>query len=403
MSAQYKIKTLYLNFFTDKLISYVCLRLIKYFNNRDVLADLMGISSDRSVESYRNIQIEDHGRVSGKLTLRKMYQDAFPQILFPVARRFLSNNQINAIAEWRFFRQIEPGDVVYLFPGASVALYKRLKNIGCYIVTERINTLRCHSKIILDAEYTRLGMNTWHDISDASTVEELRELQLADYIFAPSPTVATSLEKGGIHAGKILATSYGMDADDILDVTCRSYDSQAITVIFVGSICVRKGAHLLLDAWKKAKINGKLIFVGNIEHGLRDLFAQHLDDQTIFHIPFVDDLRPIYRQADLFVLPSLEEGSPLVTYLALGASLPMVVSSMGAGGIVQDGKEALVIDPFNQQQFVGALRRMAESPNLRADMGRESGRTATKYTWNKVAKRRILMLIDKLKQPDVHA
>ena len=85
-------------------------------------------------------------------------------------------------------------------------------------------------------------------------------------------------------------------------------------------------------------------------------------------------MKPVFRQADLFVLPSIEEGSPLVTYLALGASLPMIVSPMGAGGVVQEGGgEALFIDPYNQQQFVDALRQLAYDPTLREKMGHYQG------------------------------
>lgn len=90
------------------------------------------------------------------------------------------------------------------------------------------------------------------------------------------------------------------------------------TFIFVGTISVRKGIHLLLKYWAKTNLNATLKLVGTIEDALKPMVSSHLSDPRIEHIPFTSDLPSIDKAADVFILPSLEEGSPLVTYLALG-------------------------------------------------------------------------------------
>jgi len=153
----------------------------------------------------------------------------------------------------------------------------------------------------------------------------------------------------------------------------------------------------LLDAWQKANVKAKLKIIGKIEPPIADLVKGYLkQNQNIEHVNFVDDLKPVYRDADIFILPSLEEGSPLVTYLALGASLPVIVSPMGGGGIIEDGKEGIIIDPHNQEELISSIRDLISDDSLRHTMAKASGKKAIEYTWDRVSKKRIEMLIQRI-------
>jgi glycosyltransferase involved in cell wall biosynthesis len=388
------VKSLYLNSFSDRLIAYVALRLIKNFNDENVTASIMGITSSRHVDVHKKIQIQQKNGDRQETEERVIYRDAVPRFLSPVLYRLLTDASIKKIVEWRFFLSVNSEDIVYLYPGCSVSLYHKLKKKGCCIVVERINTLRANSKKILDIEYRALGLQPSHGISESSALEEIRALHLADYIFSPSPAVTESIENAGIASEKTLSTSYGLEPEDILDVSHKKFESGPVTIIFVGSICVRKGVHLLLEAWNSAKIDGKLTLVGKIDPDFEQILARY-QRTNIEHHPFVDDLKPIYQAADIFVLPSLEEGSPLVTYLALGASLPMIVSPMGGGGIIQHGDTGIVIDPHDKKEFSEALKLLAGDAVLREKMSLASGRIAHNFTWKKVAARRKYLLLSK--------
>lgn len=392
-----RIRVFYPNFFSNRLIAYVALRLGRHFNDNEVTADVMGISSDRSVDADRLLHYERSGADgdSGP-EVRQLYVDAIPSWAWPVARRLLSDVARIRFAEYRFRQRLAANDIAYLFPGCSVSLYRRAKLLGCTVVTERINTLRAYAKAILDAEYERMRLPPTHGILESAAADELEKLQLVDYVFCPSPLVAESLVQAGIPDSRLLSVSYGLDPRDILDVHEKDYLAGPVRAVFVGRIGFRKGVHLLLDAWKEAGVAGKLILVGNVDPDFRQYLQTHMDRATTEHIPFVDDLGPILRSSDFFVLPSLEEGSPLVTYLALGASLPMIVSQMGAGGVVEHGREALVIDPHDRRQFADALGALASAPGRRAVMSAASGQTARHFTWEQVAARRKEMLLRRL-------
>jgi glycosyltransferase involved in cell wall biosynthesis len=95
-----------------------------------------------------------------------------------------------------------------------------------------------------------------------------------------------------------------------------------------------------------------------------------------------------YTNAHVFVLPSIKEGSPLVTYLALASGIPSLVSYPGAGGIVHDDIEGFVRDPAHESSFQEALAQLATDARLRERLGRAAFAASEHYTWPRVAKKR---------------
>ena len=375
--SKYNLKYFYPNIFTNQLITYVCLSLAEHMKSATFTATVMGIAS------YKSARFD-------------FYKDAIPPFLRSIAYRLFDGNTLAHFAEYRFKKNVRQGDIVYLWPGSSVALFKYFKNKGHIIVRENINTHTAFAIRILDKEYARLGIKNDHFNYDEKIQNELDYQKYADYVFSPSLMVTQSLLENGISSDAIIPTSYGLRKNEILDDTDRDYnDDTYVKFIFVGRICVRKGVHLLLDAWREANINGRLILVGSIDANIQELVNSHLSEK-VTHLPFVENLKDIYSEADVFVLPSLEEGSPLVTYLALGAGLPSVVSPMGGGGIIDD-TEGFVIEPHDQTAWVNAIKTLASNGSLRQSMGESAHKKAKKYTWDNVGKKRAQLLEDKLR------
>jgi glycosyltransferase involved in cell wall biosynthesis len=309
------------------------------------------------------------------------------------------NQTILNISEAVYCRTLKQGDIAYLWPGIPLAIYKRLKDRGCKIIYEGVNTHEAYSKAILDKAYVHLNLPITHGITAEKVTDESAKLYLSDYIYSCSPIMTQSFLNNGIPQHKILQTSYGLGADAILDgVYSKTPTHEKVpTFIFVGSIGVRKGVHLLLDYWVKAKLNAKLQLVGNIEPAIKTLVDRYLMQDNIEHIAYTNDLASIYKNADVFVLPSLEEGSPLVTYMALGAGLPLLVSPMGGGGVVTDGIEGVVIDPYDADTWVAQLQTLTADFELRLKLAQKSKLKAPYYLWDAVAKRRLAALTQAMK------
>lgn len=88
----------------------------------------------------------------------------------------------------------------------------------------------------------------------------------------------------------------------------------------------------------------------------------------------VPDAYDCLRHADIFVLPSIEEGSGSVALLeAIQAGVAPVVSRVdGLPEDVTDGESALLIEPGDAAGLAHALRRLVEDPTLRARLAQRA-------------------------------
>jgi glycosyltransferase involved in cell wall biosynthesis len=90
----------------------------------------------------------------------------------------------------------------------------------------------------------------------------------------------------------------------------------------------------------------------------------------------VEDVAPYLRAADVFVLPSLEEGSGSVSLLeALQAGAAVVASRCdGIGEDLVDGETALLVPPGDERALRNAIADLLANPDLRSTLGANARR-----------------------------
>ena len=94
-----------------------------------------------------------------------------------------------------------------------------------------------------------------------------------------------------------------------------------------------------------------------------------------------------YRQADLFVFPSRDEGMPNVVLEAMASGLPIVATAIaGNEELVREGVNGHLVPPDDAAALAAALARLIEQPDTRRAMGRASREIVEReYTWARVA------------------
>lgn len=288
------------------------------------------------------------------------------------------------------------GDIAYLWPGVALGTFEAVARRGIPIVTEAVNTRMAEAKEILDAAYDALGAAPDHGITRTRIEMQEARNALCAAIFVPSPVVEASYRGTG-YSDRLIATSFGTWIPPLPAVRLPARDPGRPTrFLFVGRDDVRKGLHHLLDAWRSPPPNAELRIVGEISPLIRRLYADVLDQRSVSAAGFQSDVAGEYRNADVAVLPSLEEGDPIATYEAAAHGLPVIASIPGAGRIGAETGVIDIVNPGNVEELRAKLASYVSNEEFRRDRGAQSRRAALGYDWALVAPRRFKRLFEVL-------
>lgn len=96
-----------------------------------------------------------------------------------------------------------------------------------------------------------------------------------------------------------------------------------------------------------------------------------------------------YRDADLFTLPSSAEAFGNVFAEALASGLPIVGSSIGGiPDLVEHGTNGFLVQPGDVSALAGAIRYLADDPELRHEMAqRNRAKAEASLEWSQVTRR----------------
>ncbi len=147
-----------------------------------------------------------------------------------------------------------------------------------------------------------------------------------------------------------------------------------VRLLYVGYLKHMKGLGNLIEALgilRRRGIDADLRLVGagperrTIEQAVSDAgLASHV--QFHGYVPMGLDLNRHYDTADIFVFPSLSEGSPRVVLEALAHSLPAVTTNVGSvPDLIEDGQSGLLVPPGDAGALAAAVDRFVTDETLR--------------------------------------
>ncbi len=169
-----------------------------------------------------------------------------------------------------------------------------------------------------------------------------------------------------------------------------------LTVLCVGRLIERKGQHVLLKAMAKIlhqqpdlTVVVHLVGTGDEEANLKRLATELDITRQVRFAGFVarERMPEIYRQADIFVLPSQNEGMSIALLEAMASGLPVIVTDVGGSyELVQPGENGLIVRWGDETALAESLATLLMDAALRQRMGRTSREKGERFAWPEITR-----------------
>jgi glycosyltransferase involved in cell wall biosynthesis len=277
-------------------------------------------------------------------------------------------------------------DVVHAWPTAALRTLKVAARLGIPTVLERPNAHTRFAYDVVDQECRRLGIalprNHEHAFHLDVLVKEEREYALADKLLCPSDFVRQTFLDRGFPEEKLLRHIYGYDEKVHYPSAAARKGDKGLVCIFVGGCAPRKGLHFALDAWlqSSASRDGRFLIAGAFVPEYSRHLAERLAHRGVEILGHRGDVPALMRDSDILLLPSIEEGSALVTYEGRANGCVLLVSD-ASGAVVENGRNGLVHPAGNVAMLSQHLSLLDRDRTMLQRLRSESLRTVSAITW----------------------
>jgi glycosyltransferase involved in cell wall biosynthesis len=277
-------------------------------------------------------------------------------------------------------------DIVHTWPLGALETLKTAARLGIPTVLERCNAHTAYAMEVVQKECERLGVSLPRDQEHAYNAwklgKEEEEYELADRLLCPSDFVMKTFVDRGFPSEKLARHQYGFDEKGFYPDSASRKSGGGLTVLFVGLCAVRKGVHYALEAWLKsdASKNGTFFIAGEFLPSYREKLSSMLAHPSVQVLGHRNDVPELMRRSDILVLPSIEEGSALVTSEARGSGCVLLVSE-AAGAICRHMENALVHRVGDVATLARHFTMLHEDRALLERLRASSMATVSELTW----------------------
>ncbi len=228
-------------------------------------------------------------------------------------------------------------------------------------------------------------------------------IENADHLIAVSQATRHDLLKffPTIPAEKIKVIPHGFDgqlfqqnfSENKNEEILKNYQLKAKSyLLYVGAIQPRKNLMVLIEAFEKIKKNRlelKLVLAGAPAWNFQEIL-QKIKDSVFAEDIVVTDKLPfeilpaLYRNAAVFVFPSLYEGFGIPVLEAMSCGAPTILANKSSLPEV-GGQAALYFEANNVEELLTCLEKVLSDENLRQRMIAKGLEQAQKFSWEKCA------------------
>jgi len=267
---------------------------------------------------------------------------------------------------------------IFAYSYAAEEIFRFAKDRGWRTVLGQIDPGPAEERIVAGLDKTSAIKHKHWGPAPADYWKSWRnECALADQIVVNSDWSRDALLAEGVSPEKIrvipVAYESSTDVGSLQRLYPRAFSAERpLRVLFLGQINLRKGVGQLLEAVEL--LSGEHVefwFVGPTQIGVPQSLRLHPQVRWFGVAPRVE-VASYYRDADVFIFPTLSDGFGLTQLEAQSWKLP-VIASRNCGEVVRDGFNGVILDEVSGNAIADALLGLLRSPETLSAMSVRSG------------------------------
>ncbi|MEO8665929.1 MAG: glycosyltransferase family 4 protein [Ignavibacteria bacterium] len=275
----------------------------------------------------------------------------------------------------------------FAFNRVSILIAKLL---GKKVITE--------TSLVGDDDPLSLGrFPNWKDYFKPKFVRYLF-YRMADRYVSKSEVITEIFEKSKISMNKVVEIPYSVDikkfsplSSDAKKEMRRKLNiwSDGMIILFVGGINIRKGVHLLLEAFlnvEKKFPEVRLLIAGptykydkKYISDLKDkIRASGIEDKIILREDNISNVDEYMQSSDIFVLPSKQEGFPISILEAMSCGLVVIGSDIPeiARAQIKEGVDGYVFNSGDPEKLAEVIEKVLKDRECFNRLGSEARKKA---------------------------
>jgi glycosyltransferase involved in cell wall biosynthesis len=337
-------------------------------------------------------------RVPTGVPSRQTY--SFPAFGFEsyLRRRVQRSRSLTAHHLWlakRFNELVVSADIIkghacYVFNSAGLEILSHAKSKGMRTFVEQTIAPRSITDRLVQEEWEKYP--EWQNAPSQDPYasifaeREAAEWDRADSIICGSTFVRDALISCGRPPNQCVVVPYGVELPKMARPP-RQISGTRLRVLIVGTVELRKGSPYVIEAAQRASRWAEFRIVGSF--AANDNVLSRVHDAVDYRgaVPR-SAINEHFLWADVFLLPSICEGSATVTYEALAYGVP-VICTPNTGSMVQHEIDGFLIPPGDVEAILDRLDRLRARPALLEQMATAARMTRAVISLDGYAKRLI--------------
>ncbi len=265
----------------------------------------------------------------------------------------------------RAVKREKPFDAVYAFSGVAEELFDALKAGPTLKLLVRGSSHILAQKELLEAEALRSGA-TIEKPGDWIVARETREYAKADKVVVLSSFALRTFRERGFADGRLWLLRTGAQLSRFHPASEVDRERQErirsgapLRVLYVGTLTFRKGGLDLLETVARLRGRCAFRFVGPVDPEFEPFIRRAALPAGAFEWIArqpESGLPRFYDWGDLFIFPTIEDGSPATLLQAQAAGLPILTTANGSGpDLVEEGRNGWILPASSASAFTDKL------------------------------------------------